>query len=296
MEYQLAKPLTAKEIRAQVNLIQEVMKAVMKRDTHYGTIPGCKKPSLWKPGAEVLLTTFKISVEPTVEDLSTFDEARYRVTVSGIYRNDGAFVGRGIGECSSNEEKYKWRKAVCDQEWEETPTDRRREKWSANDGKPYKVKQVRTEIADVANTILKMAKKRAEIDFTLTATAASDIFTQDIEDMPEGYSHEEGQSGKTNVTEPQRKSQSRSSGKGISEAQVKRFWAIIKGVAEPAGVTNEILNLIYFHITGGKDENYLPDGKFNWESVTKDEYDQLCNMFQDGTWKDYYAKLDRDNA
>jgi hypothetical protein len=37
--------------------------------------------------------------------------------------------------------------------------------------------------ADVANTILKMAKKRAQIDMTLTATAASDVFEQDLEDL-----------------------------------------------------------------------------------------------------------------
>jgi hypothetical protein len=30
-----------------------------------------------------------------------------------------------------------------------------------------------------------MAKKRAMVDATLTVTAASDIFTQDVEDMPE---------------------------------------------------------------------------------------------------------------
>jgi len=33
------------------------------------------------------------------------------------------------------------------------------------------------------NTVLKMAKKRAHVDAVLTTTAASDIFTQDIEDM-----------------------------------------------------------------------------------------------------------------
>jgi hypothetical protein len=47
--------------------------------------------------------------------------------------------------------------------------------------------QIRTEPADLANTILKMAKKRALIDAVLTATAASDIFTQDIEDLPPEY-------------------------------------------------------------------------------------------------------------
>jgi hypothetical protein len=33
--------------------------------------------------------------------------------------------------------------------------------------------------------VLKMAKKRAHVDAVLTATVASDIFTQDVEDMPE---------------------------------------------------------------------------------------------------------------
>ena len=45
--------LTAADIRKNVNLIQEVMKNVMKKDVHYGTVPGCGiKPVLLKPGAE----------------------------------------------------------------------------------------------------------------------------------------------------------------------------------------------------------------------------------------------------
>jgi len=187
--------VSANEIRAQVSIVQDVMRKVMKDGTHYGVIPGCEKPTLYKAGSEVLLTTFQVSVKPVVEDLSTPDEARYRVYTEGTYRGDGSHVGTGIGECSSNEEKYKWRKAVCDEEWEETPENRRREKWfkgkwdkaTRKMGESYKVKQVRTEIADVSNTVLKMAKKRSQIDLTLTSTAASDIFTQDIEDMPPEY-------------------------------------------------------------------------------------------------------------
>src|SRR6266851_6909658 len=98
---------TAIEIRAQVNLIQEVMRAVMKENTHYGVIPGCQKPSLWKPGAEVLFATFRVSVDPTVEDLSTFNEARFRVTARGT-SNHGVQLGSAVGEASSDEEKYKW--------------------------------------------------------------------------------------------------------------------------------------------------------------------------------------------
>ena len=178
--------MTAPEMRAQVNLIQEVMKAVMKNGTHFGKVPGCgDKPTLLKPGAEKILSTFKIAVIPEVEDLSGPDEARYRVTARGIAMGSGVCVGCGIGECSSNEEKYKWRAAVCDEEFDATPEDRRRVKFAKGPGgKAYTKRQVRTEHADIANTVLKIAKKRAQVDLCLTATAASDVFTQDIEDLP----------------------------------------------------------------------------------------------------------------
>jgi hypothetical protein len=45
-------------------------------------------------------------------------------------------------------------------------------------------KQVRTVPDDLGNTVLKMAKKRAQIDMTLTALGVSDLFNQDIEDLP----------------------------------------------------------------------------------------------------------------
>lgn len=177
-------PLTAVQIKAQVQRIQEVMAAVMEKDVHYGTIPGTQKPTLYKPGSEKILSTFRIAAIPKeIIDLSTPDEVRYQVKVHGVTMEGGLLVGVGIGECSSNEEKYKWRKPVCDEEFNEAPEDRRRIVWKKYDGKAYQQKQVRTNPADVANTILKMAKKRGQIDMTLTATAASDVFEQDLEDM-----------------------------------------------------------------------------------------------------------------
>jgi hypothetical protein len=175
------RSLTAAHVREHVNLIQEVMHAVMKKDTHYGVIPGCKQPSLYKAGSEVLLATFRIAVKPVVTDLSTEDCIRYRVTTIGTHQVSGVVVGEGIGECSSNEEKYKWRKCWTKEEFDASPETRRRIKFTRS-GKEM---QIRTEPADLANTVLKMAKKRAQIDMTLTATAASDIFTQDIEDLPD---------------------------------------------------------------------------------------------------------------
>jgi hypothetical protein len=197
---QYQEPQTALSIRAQVNLIQEVMQAVMKKEVHYGTIPGTPKPTLFKPGAEVLCATFRIAPSYRIEDLSTGDVARYRVVCVGTHQATGIVLGEGAGACSSGEEKYKWRKAY-DKEWDATPEDRRRVKH----GRDYSNKQVRTEPADLDNTILKMACKRAQVAMTLNVTAASDIFTQDIEDLPEELRHAED-APPPEVKKPQSKS------------------------------------------------------------------------------------------
>lgn len=227
--------LTAVQVRAQVNLIQEVMKSVMKKDTHYGTIPGCQKPTLYKAGAEVLATTFRLAVDPEVTDLSNNDEIRYRVRVKLTAAN-GNFVGVGIGEASTNEEKFMWRKAVCKEEFEATPEDRKRVKWSKSKDGAYSQDQVRTNISDLANTVLKMAKKRAQIDAILTATAASDIFTQDIEDLPEEIRDEmagdQAPVNKKPHVEPPVQKQTPEPARGgdtISEPQGKRLFAIAMG-------------------------------------------------------------------
>lgn len=221
-------PMTALNVRAQVNRIQEVMKSVMVENQHYGKIPGAgDKPTLLKAGAEKLMLTFRLAPEVIVEPLFIQDAIGYRVTVN-LKTPDGRFVGSGVGECSSLEEKYKWREVVCTEEFEETPVDQRREKWKKGREKPYKVRQVRTNPADQANTILKMAKKRALVDATLTCLAASDIFTQDIEDMdPETLGKGHGSSQASNGSSAEKKE----SGPGIiSEGQRKRLYAISKSL------------------------------------------------------------------
>lgn len=184
---QPAGRMAVAEIISHVATVQEVMRAVMKPDVHYGKIPGAgDKPTLFKAGAEVLCMVFRIADSYQVEDLSTPDCIRYRVTCIGTHQTTGIVMGAGLGEASSNEEKYKWRKAVSDEEWDETPANLRRTKHArGRNNTTYKQKQVRTEPADLANTILKMANKRAKMAMVLNVTAASDCFSQDLEDMDE---------------------------------------------------------------------------------------------------------------
>lgn len=176
---QASSRMAVADIISHVALVQEVMRAVMKPEVHYGVIPGTDKPTLYKQGAEVLCMAFRVADSYQVEDLSTADVVRYRVTCTGVHQMNGLVLGTGMGEASSGEEKYKWRKA-WDEEFDATPANMRRIK----SGK-YKTKQVRTEPADLANTILKMANKRAKIAMTINVTACGDMFGQDLEDMDE---------------------------------------------------------------------------------------------------------------
>jgi hypothetical protein len=165
-------------------LIRQVMANVLEEGKDYGKIPGTDKPTLFKPGAEKLCLTFALgAVTPTVDDLSTSDAVRYRVSVP-IEAADGRVLAVGIGEASTDEEKYRWKKPVCDQEFEETPEHCRRLKWFRGGTQgAYQAKQIRTSPADLANTVLKMAHKRAFVAGTLLATGASSVFNQDLEDF-----------------------------------------------------------------------------------------------------------------
>jgi hypothetical protein len=154
------QPLTVGNLRAQVNLIQTVMKEVMHSGEHYGKIPGCgPKPTLLKPGAEKLILTFRLVPDPLIEVIDLGDYHReYRVILK-LYSQSGRYLGGGVGSCSTMETKYRFRKD--------------------KDGKRVE----NDNPADNYNTCEKMAKKRALVDACLTVTAASDIFTQDIEEM-----------------------------------------------------------------------------------------------------------------
>lgn len=238
--------LPVADVVARVRRIQEVMSALMKEGTHYGKIPGTDKPTLYKPGAELILTTFRIAATPAlIEDLSTDDEIRYRVTVRGTNQANGEVLGEMSGECSSNEEKYRWRRPVCDEEFNEAPEDRRREKWArGSGGKAYKNKQIRTSPADVANTILKMAVKRALIAMTLVTTSCSDIFAQDLEDLPEELRESVGDQAeaKPTIQPPQRKSETKSEAPVQDAGQVTKP-ALLLSVQKPSGKKFHVLKL-----------------------------------------------------
>ena len=195
-------------VTRQVNTVQQIMRNIMQENEHYGVIPGTKKPSLYKPGAEKLGLVFRLRPEYQIDrsDLPN-GHREYEVVCTLIHIPTGQSVGQGVGNATTMEGKYRFRGGEKEGTGRPVP----KEYWNLrNDGKldeaknliggngfaPGKIdgkweicsigeKQEHDNPADYYNTVMKMAKKRAHVDAILTATAASDIFTQDVEDMPE---------------------------------------------------------------------------------------------------------------
>ena len=190
-----------------VALIQQVYKNIMQPDVHYGVIPGTPKPSLWKPGAEVVLMALNAAATfPAERVFRVLDKAFVMYEITAAIKSNGSqeIIAEGIGLCSSREDKYAYRKgAVVCPECGQAAIIKGQEqygggwlcykkkggcgkKWTAPDAFDPKQaeKQPNPNIWEQANTILKMAEKRALVAAVLNL-GASDIFTQDIEDFVE---------------------------------------------------------------------------------------------------------------
>lgn len=197
--------MSVKELTGQVNLIQEAMKTVMKDGDHYGTIPGCgDKKTLFKAGAEKLNLLFKMNPDFSIEVTDLPHSHRDYLVNCRLTNSGGTFIGSGVGSCTTMESKYRYRNAerTCPQCGVAAIIKGKAEYgggwlcWKKkggcdakfNDDDPAITGQNVGKVehdnpADYYNTCLKMAKKRAMVDAVITRTAASDIFTQDTEDM-----------------------------------------------------------------------------------------------------------------
>ena len=145
------------EMRNQLQLLQEFVAKVMIRGEHYGVIPGTSKPTLLKAGAEFLREAYGFEVKSTcvgkkfVEAKDTESNKDY---IEFVYRvelfQNGMCVGVCEGSCNNYERRYQ-------------------------SMSPF----------TVLNTVQKMAQKRAYVGAVISATRSSNIFTQDLEDLPE---------------------------------------------------------------------------------------------------------------
>lgn len=189
------------DVRERREIIGTMMRSAMQPKIHFGKIPGCgDKPTLLKPGAEMICATFGLAPTfgITMRELQNgHREYETKCTIASI--STGQILGVGVGMCTTLEKKYRYRN-----DYVNTGKNVPREYWDnhdisilggrgfcakKDDSGAYKIFKTSGEvenpyIADTFNTILKMSKKRAFIDAVLTVTGCSEFFTQDIEDFP----------------------------------------------------------------------------------------------------------------
>lgn len=199
---------------------KDLIDGIMKPNVDYGIIPGTSKNTLLKAGAEKATSFFGLSPRfrdaVVVEDFTGKDHDGepfffYRRTCE-LWRGD-YIVASVDGSCNSFEKKYRYRggERVCPECGKPTIKKSKYPPKTDPKGEPgfycfakiggcglefgahdptivnQELGQVKNpDVADLANTILKMADKRALVAATLIATGLSEYFTQDVEDFITG--------------------------------------------------------------------------------------------------------------
>lgn len=167
-----------------INRFQSVIQTALQPSKDYGVIPGTgTKPTLLKPGAEKINMLFGLF--PNYEFMrseSDFDKGFFNYEIRCTLMKGTTPVAQGVGSCNSNEKKYRYVTKTKEQLAELGVTPEQCTEFTDRYGRTkYRVED--PDIADKANTVLKMAKKRAYVDATLQVASLSDLFTQDLEDM-----------------------------------------------------------------------------------------------------------------
>ena len=193
---------TVDEVLEMAAKVLDLQRRAMVEGQHYGIIKGTKKPTLYKAGAEKIFFLFNLA--PRVEQIQEKDlpngHREYRLVYGLYHKITNQFWGAGVGACTTMEAKYRWRNKLrtCYSCGQNTVLQNRKTKaffcasgkggcgrgFKADDPNIVKQRSGRIEHdnpADYYNTCFKMAAKRAKNDAALVATAASDVFTQDLE-------------------------------------------------------------------------------------------------------------------
>ena len=151
------------------DMLTKLFNELLVQGTDYDRIPGTDKPTLLKPGAELLCKTFRLS-QGKIEVIDKSEDWEsgvfsYTIGMPLIHIDSGNQIAYGIGAANSMEKKHRYR----------------RDKDGSQVNNP--------EPADLQNTLVKMASKRAFIDAVFKATNASRMFSQEM-DGPGGFAGE----------------------------------------------------------------------------------------------------------
>jgi hypothetical protein len=146
------EPTAVGQVMQRINQFQGIIQKTLKDGHDYGVIPGTgNKPTLLKPGAEKILMLMGVTSEyELIERVQDYEQGFFAFTVKCVLSRNGQVITEGLGHCNNREKKYMSEKQD-----------------------PY----------TLANTCLKIAKKRSQIDAVLTIASLSEVFTQDLDEM-----------------------------------------------------------------------------------------------------------------
>lgn len=197
----------------QRRLLSQYIQQQMVEGTDYGVIPGTQNKTLLKPGAEKLTTLFRCVPQFTIQQkIENWETGLffYQFQCQIVTQDNNTVVAEGVGSCSTYESRYRWRKqdlacpacgANAIKKSKFPPRNRPNDKpgfycfskaggcgaefdHDDTDITSQPVGRVQNpDITDCVNTVLKMAKKRAMVDASISLARCSDIFTQDVEDF-----------------------------------------------------------------------------------------------------------------
>ncbi len=208
--------LTADDLVHQTQKIIEIKNKAMKEGVHFGIIPGCQKPSLWKPGAEKMCQAFRL--KPEFETTSRDDPNRTVNWKKWDYKNKKEIEGTTRGYI-----EYDSRCTLI-----HIPTGEVYAKNVSASCNNFESRYRSLNPNDVKNTLTKMSEKRSLVAAVLIGTAASDIFTQDIEDIPQLLNGDSEPLSNEDNERPKNKRDESTEVRTASERQVAYIKKLIK--------------------------------------------------------------------
>lgn len=187
-EYGLQMHCSPVEALRRLQELQAFVREAMTPDVDFGVITGTTKPTLYQPGAQKLCEIYSLTAEYD-DDGSVQDWDRpffYFRKRCVLKRRAGGFAGMGVGSCNSREDRYAWRWLYGNEvpNGIDKSTLKVKEYTGRNNSTYSKFRLPNEDIYSLVNTIEKMACKRSLIHAVLGVTRTSNLFHQDLEDIP----------------------------------------------------------------------------------------------------------------
>lgn len=196
----------------------------LKRDIHFGVIPGTKKPSLYKAGAEKIIWMYGVTTDYTLEAaVEDYEQGYFFYRFRCDFRKGDLLITTGYGSSNSRERKNGTASGF-----------------------------------DVANSVLKAAKKRAMVDGALLIGQLSDAFSQDME-------NEEFMNSSNELTRKKKDTDR------ITTQQARRIFAIGRTSGLSSDEIRDVLQTLGFDST---------------KKVNQQDYEKVCAAIEAAGKKD----------